>query len=295
MAISAGKLFTELLTLAGYDLTDEALQAVLTLEAEVPEEAAKSLKTNLLTVESAKNDPTLKAHFTAYALNQVDREIEEEVAAGTFSDEQKAALKAETSSYKRLRLLNKSIREIEAAKATGDPADKDKLKSLRDEVQGLNAKILESTSTHEAAITAAGAGAEASILEYAMSAELGSKTYANDTLDKSVNLMVAKEIVSKKLTALGASLKRAEDGSLTMVRTDDPEMAFMVENKNVEFGSFVDGVLSESKMIKVSDPAGADLVIPKTIPQTIPIGGGTGDNIPAEAANSMAEQIAAFD
>ena len=66
-------------------------------------------------------------------------------------------------------------------------------------------------------------------------------------------------------------------------------------DKKVEFGSFVDNVLSESKMLKVSDPVGTKPPVDKTS-QIIPLNGGAnGSNIPAGAANEMLQQVAAFE
>ncbi len=286
-----GKLLTELLTLSGYDLAAPDVQSLLVSDLEVPDVVATSLKTGLLTEESAKNNPLVKKHFTAQVLNTIDAELEDYIGkyAG-FSEADKAAFKAEKSSYKRVGQVLAKVQELESKKVA--PADTEALSTLKAEVARLNGQVVAKDNEFQTALAKARQDAEAEMLRNTMQIELNGRNYANKVVDKKVNTQLADILVTAELAAKGISVVRGTDGSPKLVLASSPELDYMQENKPVSYASFVDQVLGERKLLEVT---------PAATPEK---GGGTPFNhipdiasdgkIPAEATNFYAEQMASF-
>ena len=286
-----GKFFVELLTLAGADANDAAFQHLVTSDIDVPDAAATAIKTGLFTEESAKNNPNIKKHFTAQALNTVDADLDDYIAKYSgFTDDDKTAFKAEKSSYRRVKLVIDKVKEIESAKA--GKGDGEALAAYKTEIAKLNSQVLEKDGLHQTALAKLKTDMETTALNHARAIELNGKTYSNKTVDKEVNVMVADALVKGELAAKGVSVVMGANGQPRLVRTDAPDLDYMVENKVVNFGSFVDNVLGEKKMLEVSKgnentPEGKNRQI--FIPEVA-----SGEKFPVEASNFYAEQIAAF-
>ena len=117
-----GKLLTEMLVNSGYNIEadNDALGSLLALDTDVPDDIASSLKSNLLTLESAKNNPDIKKHFTAQALNTIDTGLYEYADEyGKLSDDQIAEIKAEKSSYKKMRMMLDALRNAQQSAPAG--------------------------------------------------------------------------------------------------------------------------------------------------------------------------------
>lgn len=285
MSVTLGKLLVELLTNAGYNAEDEGLKDLVTSDIPVPDEASTALKNNLMTLESAKNNMELKKFYHAQALNAVDTELEEWI--GAYGDPTvKDLIKGEKSSYKRMKLALDKVRELESAKATGskDPDLEKKLDKYRQDIKDLNAQLAKLPQEHQTALETARSEAENQILQFALSAELGSKQYANPDLP---NIDIAQTLISKKLQEVGA--KAVRDGnSIKLVQAEDPSMAFIKDNQPLSFGSFADTVLGESKMLKVTNP---DNRGSKNDFKHIPDDANGQPKIPQEAASFYDQQL----
>lgn len=253
-----GKLFVDLALAAGIAIDDDKLKDITTSDMEVPDDIAASLKSNLMTEEAAKNNASLKRHFTAQALNTVDAELSDFIKSYTdFTDADKSAFEAEKSTYKRIPLLMKRVQEIEGKKASTDPADPTaakKLEAMKAELDKVNAQVLEVKNSHQTELASAKAQAEKDLLDFAIKSELLGKEYANKDLDKPTNVLIARQILDAKLAEAKVKVVKGENGSPRLVQIDNPEMDYMVDNKKVEFGSFTDSVLGEKKLLHVATP-----------------------------------------
>lgn len=299
-----GKFISEILQNAGYDIqaNSEALGTVLAIETDIPDEAANHLKTNLLTVESAKNNADIKKHFTAQALNTVDTTLSEFAEAyGEIPADKMAEINAEKSSYKKTTLMLNALKEVEAGKAGAaggaDDDTKQKLEARKQKIDELTSQLTTIKENHEQALRDVQNQASNKILSYAQNTELASREYAQEELDKSTNVLIARQIIDSQLTELGAKVVSGEDGSLRLVQAGDPEMDFMVENKKISYGSLADKILGEKKLLKVSDGSkGSGGNNGNNNPNGN--GGGSGGNghqpISQEAADLYDNQIAAL-
>jgi len=215
----------------------------------------------LMSESAAKNNTVLKKYFHAQALNAVDTELKERIAEYGFDAADVAKFEGEQSTYKRVGMINKRIIELEAAKATGTDDEavnklKASLQTAKQQLKEANEGIVNTQTSHEAALNEATSKANNSILEYAINSELGNRQYINDKLEKSVNVTVARTLLEKKLNELGAIPQRDENGVIKLMQKEAPEMAFLIDHKELKFGSFIDETLGESNMLKVSEPDG---------------------------------------
>jgi len=259
-----GKLFAELLQNAGYDIEaeNEALGAVLAIDTDIPDDAATVLKSNLLTLESAKHNPDIKKHFTAQALNTVDTTLSDFANEyGEIPQEKLDAINAEKSSYKKTAMMLNALKEVERSKAAGGNGageeTQKQLKARKEKIEQLTQELTRMKESHEQALNAERQKAASRILDFAQNTELGMRDFANKDLDKSTNVLIARQIVDSYLNEIGAMPVPDENGSIKLVQASDPDMDFMLENKNPSYGSLADKILSEKKILSVSDPAPA--------------------------------------
>jgi hypothetical protein len=298
-----GKVISELLQNAGYDIEEssEELGTVLAIDTDIPDDAATRLKSGLLTLESAKNNPEIKKHFTAQALNTVDTTLNEFADEyGEIPADKLAEINAEKSSYKKTTMMLKALKEVEASKAgkAGDDGEtKKQLEARKAKIKELTDQLNSTKTAHEEALKAERERASSSILNYAQNAELGGFEYGNSDLEKETNILIARQLVDKHLKELGALPKTGENGSIKLVQASDPEMEFMLENKSASYRSLAEKILSEKKLLKVSDPApaGANGGGNNTgNPNGNGGGNGTGQPISQEVSEAYADQIAAL-
>jgi hypothetical protein len=294
-----GKLLTELLLNAGYDIKEnaDAVGSLLALDQDVPDDVSSVLKSSLLTLEAAKNNTEIKKHFTAQALNTVDTGLYE------YADEYKeipedslSAIRAEKSSYKKIRMMLDALKGIEASKAgaAGKGANvetQQQLDARKHRIDELTAELLSSKTSSEQKINDATRDAQNRILNYAQNSELGMKKYAQGELDMGTNVLIARQIVDSFLKQIGAAPMAGDDGSIRLVQAQDPEMDFMLENKKVTYSSLADKILGEKKLLHVSDPhtAGAGNGAGKT---NYGNAGAGGSQVNADAAAMYDQQIA---
>lgn len=237
----------------GLDLTDKSMIDLLSVNATIGDEAFSKMETSingLMTVETAKHNPILSAHFKSQALLPADTEIQNLLETLGLEDSDKAEFLSEKSTYKKIGKLVEKARALEAKKANGKGGD---TTALTAEIAKLNAEILKVKSEYEAKIAAKEAEAQSQILNYALEAQLQGKAYS-EAIPEALRVTGAMSLVNKELAAKGAKVIRNADGVLKMVQLSNPELDYMENNKPVGFGEFSDRVLSTHAMLKVSDP-----------------------------------------
>ena len=97
----------------------------------------------MVTLESAKNNPDIKKHFTYSALSGIDATIDR-LAKDEFGmdDEYVSSLKKLDTTGKRLTEFARKVKELSEKKAPAN--DDEKLKKHNEEVKRLNQQLLES-------------------------------------------------------------------------------------------------------------------------------------------------------
>jgi len=252
------KLFESLAKKAGIDTNDTDFISVLDKikEAEVSDNIAYKLEGSLFDKETAKQDYELKSHFTALALNGVDSEIKnviEEILAD--NEELKSELYGIKSTPKRAATLARKIKEIEESKAKANAkGDNSKDIKYQVEIDNLMAKLRETEGKYQSELEAERAAKYDLIAGFKEDLMLNSFKYATE-LPSDVNTMMAKQLLNKSATEKGAKIKYNKDtGNFELKRASDETLDWFDERNNKpSYEDFVKGVLTQNKLLAVSD------------------------------------------
>lgn len=277
MAKKLGEFFTELAAMAGIAATDPRLKDVQSIMTEVSDDLITEFTGKITSIEAAKNNSVLKSFFTARALNPIDEILEEKLADAGFSDAEIAAIKADTSTPKKLRSFIDGLKKQKASAPAGDKA------ALQQEIDKLQGLLANAATEKTSAISAAEKKANESILEYAIDSILSGMPYANKDLDLDVNVLTAKGVIQKALADKKAKVVRMPDNTLKLVQSENPDLDYFNEqHQPVKFSDFTKSTLAAKKMLITSDPANPPA--PGTNPKFTPPAPGGTDNVALKEA-----------
>ena len=271
MPVQFGTLIRELALKAGVKADNPKLVELLSVGAQIPDEIAGALKsliapgTDLITLEAAKNNPDLLKHFNATIFNGMDAKILALATEdGDLSTTDLADLKAEKNSYEKLRLLKQKVKTATEGKHT-NPADK---QLLLDEIKQLTKQVADTQAAAQTEIEKAQQQFEHRLTDYAVDSLLSTQPYANADIPTEVNVMTAKNLITKVLADKHAILKRDSDGKLVLKNAENPELDFIENNNKVTFSDLAISTLANNKLLKVSDPAAGKTPVFKTPTRT---------------------------
>ena len=208
----------------------------------------------LFTVEAAKNDPELKKHFTALALNGVDTELEKIIDTYDIDDETKTLLKNTESTYKKVTILPNRLKEkyekllTEAKKGKGGE-DAEKLKT---EITNLNTQLkgLKETTVEKILYEKALSDHTNQILDLNIKTLISSKPLL-ESLPRNVAIAAAKQVFDETLGQ--KKLKVVNDNGNVKLQTSEGTDYFE-NNEAVTVDKFTDKILADNKLLQVSKP-----------------------------------------
>lgn len=252
----SGKEFvTLLLQKAGVKIDDEKISQALSIPelstVQIPDELITPIDNGLLSVSAAKNNhPEIKGHYTAQALDSLDKELSRFMDDHKLPDEVKTELLGEKSSYKRATLLALKIKELEEKKATSGKGEKD---TLQQEITKLNNELREikekEKGIHE--------DYKKQLLDVRMGHSLGqllgSYKTKFDELPASVKDSTLKAIINNSLAADGAEFSVDEAGQLQL-RKKGGDNFFGDDHNIMTPKSYLDKILARDKILIVNDP-----------------------------------------
>lgn len=252
------KLFENLAKKAGVDINDDSFKAISEKlkDTEVSEEIATKIESNLYDVESAKQNYTLKQHFTALALNGVDSELLatiDELLDG--NEDAKNELMSIRSTPKRAAALAKKIKELESVKTKADgKGDDEKAKKAQEQIDKLVADFKAKESTYLSQIEAKEKEKLDTISNFKEELFFSGLKFATD-FDLETNQLVAKQKIERALLEKGAKkIYNFTTGKFELKRADDLSLDYLDERNNKSsFEDFAKGVLTQNKLLAVSD------------------------------------------
>lgn len=295
--MNIAELITKLAAAAGIDTSDPGMINVLSSseinKVNVPDSISGKLLNGLLSVESAKNNPDIKSHYVAQALNGVDGKISAALDILGFDETEKSKILAETNTYNRIQLLSDAAKikmdALKAAKAKG--GSDENIEKLKNEVLALNSQIKKLGEDHAEALASKDTEHNNNLLNLNIRSLLSGKKYATDSLKISKELILdsAQKAVLAALETKGAKAVLDSNNQIKLVQKDNPEMPFMEANSVVKFQDLMDTALADQNLLAVTDPNnGGDP------PPNPPLGGGKEGFINDEAIASIDSQIAAL-
>lgn len=266
-----GEAFTVFAKAAGLDLTDAKYADILATQGD--------MKEDILTLDLARNNPDLKAHFHAQAFNGIDATIDELAKANGLSDDQIAELKAEKATGKRLNLFNKLVNETYAAKIKD--AGKDKSSTAQAEIDRLTAEAKAIKESYEAKLAEKEKSLNDTLFNFEYDGVLGKHQLAVELSKDILRPQTLAWIADK-----GAKVVRGEDGKLKLVNANDPTLDFTLNNEKPSVDGLVSALLAEKKLLKVTEPAGNGGADNKGTPAKVTPG--------SDANTSIADKSALF-
>lgn len=254
MPKSGKEFITLLLQKAGVKIDEEKIATALAAAElgtiQIPDELITPIDNGLLSISAAKNNhPEIKGHYTAQALDSLDKELERFMDDHKLDDEVKTELKAEKSSYKRATLLAAKIKTLEEKKASSGKGEKD---TLQQEINRLNGELRDikarETGIHE--------DYKKQIQEVKMGHSLGlllgSYKTKFDDLSPSVKNSTLRSIINDSLAADSAEFSVDEAGQIILRKTDGNN--FFGEDHNVMTPkTYLDKILARDKILITTD------------------------------------------
>lgn len=243
-----GTWISELADIAGYDKSK--LIDLLSVNAQIPDDLINAVNSNLMTLDTAKNNIELKKYFHAQALNGIDAELKNVLSELELDDDSRQAIESETSSYKRVSKSLKLVKELEAKKLQANT--KGEKTELQKEIDRLNNEIKTTKLQMQEKESEFNSKLESTLTEYQLNSILSSKNYAFGDMPKDVLTLTAKNLLQSALTSKGVKIVREND-NLKLVRAEAPDLDYRENNTPVNIGDFVDRVLADNKLLKVSE------------------------------------------
>jgi hypothetical protein len=206
---------------------------------------------NMVTIESAKHNPDLKRHFTQAALAGIDTTIDR-LAKEDFSmdDDYIATLRKHESTGKRLTEFAKKIKELTDKKSAA-PDDSDKHKKLTEEIRSLNQQIVEQKSKFDKEKVDIEATYIGHNRERVLN-DLFQQFEYTESLPKQVQTDVARSIFNTKLKENNYKVAFDDKGNNPRLLTDQDTEVF-ISNKPVSINNYLETILAENKLLKVSN------------------------------------------
>lgn len=256
MSLKLGEILKDLIVKSGHDPKDGQFADLLSIQTEMPREVAESFG-NLMSLDAAKNNTTIKNYFYAMAYAGSDREMLKLADAFEFAEEQKIQLKEERSSGKKYEIFGQFVKdkisdiqkESAVAKKSGD---KELEKSLNDEI----VKLRETLAKKDDEIKLTATQKDQEHREYILSKEIDS---AFDGIKWSENYPLAlrrdisRVALNNALDTMGAKVVLDDKGKPKVVKAENTEFEYFDNsNKRVIFTELAAKVAAENKFLAVS-------------------------------------------
>lgn len=254
MPKSAKEFLTVLLQKAGVKIDEEKIAAALgsaeLATVQIPDDLITPIDNGLLSIQAAKNNhPEIKGHYTAQALDSLDKELERAMEDYKLPDEIKTELKGEKSSYKRATLLAAKIKSLEEQKASSGKGEKD---VLQQEINKLNAELRDIKSKEQGIHD----DYKKQMLEIKMGHSLGqllgSYKTKFDELPANVKDSTLKAIINNSLAADAAEFTVDDAGQLTL-RKKGGDNFFGDDHNIMTPKTYLDKILARDKILITTD------------------------------------------
>ena len=208
----------------------------------IPSEVVDTIKSNLITVDSARNNPDVAKHFKGQYLGTVNRELEKFLKDTGIDEQRVNELNSETDTLKRLRAgMNVYAEHL---KNTPDKKVSEKEKELAEKLNQLQARLGETENTWQQKLSQKEQEFENERVKYAVDSQLSTFSFSEAYPIEDVKLLV-----NSKLQASPYIFKR-NGNKIGVYQKDNPELEAFDGAKRLELsdvlGKFVEPYLKKS-------------------------------------------------
>lgn len=248
--MTIGDFINKLATQAGIDPANEQLVSVLS-KSEIANHSLHDSLTNpifssLLTVDSAKNNETVRDHHFAQFMNGQESTMKRLLEDSELSDKWEE-VKTEKGVGKKLEKLYSLVKDAEKAKASAKGGDK---KEYEQVVNDLNAQIKTLKDSIPQIQSERDTHWQGKLSNGELNRLLSTYQYAGD-FPQEVILDTAKNLVNRKLQEAKLKAEYNPEQNTFSLKTESG-MEYFKDNSPVAFKTFLDSTLAENKMLKIS-------------------------------------------
>jgi hypothetical protein len=218
---------------------------------DVPETINTGIDNSLLSLADAKNNhPDIQNHYKAQILAGLDSTVKGIMDELAFDDASKAEILGERSSYKRVDLLTKKIKELENGKG------KNTTNQTQQEIDRLNAQLRE----EKAKLTQREEEYAQKLLSRDIREQVkklvakGTFPTKYDDLDEELRLRSLMVPLDEELQSKGAKWHLDENGNLAILKNDGSTL-YSDNHQQVIPKSFVESNLTRNKIIQPATTA----------------------------------------
>lgn len=274
-------LLNNLATASGILVTDPVLAKLVTDTAsiELPDEINTKINSSFMTLDAAKSNPTLKAHFQAQAYSGIDNTLKESLLEAGFKEEDlkdilidKKTGQSLKNAFAKVTELHKKVTDPSATKIEKDEAVK--------QINALNQKIAEQATEYQKSLSEKERLFGETLSNVLLDTDLTGYKYVHPTSPEA-NILTAKTLYNQELKEKGLKLI-TENNKIRLVTNDNAD--YFENNKKIVHKEFLDSVVAKHKLIEVSAPGAATT---KTI--TTKVDAGAVTNKFAQRATELAE------
>jgi hypothetical protein len=233
------------------DTTQPAFADILSSAVDVPDTVATLFNnTQLLTLDAAKNNNTLKMHFRHDVLGPIDRSLEAMMTEFQLPDEITAEIKGNNNTYERIPTLMRKLREFEAAKATAATKDKPELTA---KINELNQKIAEITAAGNTAVAEKEKQHTEEMKDLILNSKIANRKLDTSRFPPELMLSIARQAFDNEVLKKGAKVLN-ENRNLVLKQAQDEGLDYYENSQLVTIDAMIDQVLATNKLIAVTDP-----------------------------------------
>lgn len=218
---------------------------------EVPDDLSAALEAKLFTEDAARNNPELKKHFFKAALDGVDLNIQRIMDEMQLDEQSVGEITAVKSTYERIPVLAKKIRDLESQKAGASKGDK---AALQEQINLLNSEKARLIQDKDKEINDMQRKFEKDFTDNLLRNRISGAPLLIEQFGKEVMEDLAYKYVNQELTAQDARVIQ-KNGVLKLVKASDEALDFYADNKAISVSEFLDSVLAKYKLIQVNKPA----------------------------------------
>ena len=250
--------FKNLITKSGIGADSEEAANFLSLpnlDAEISDALGTGIDNNLISMTAAKNNHSeIKNHYKSQTLDTVDTILNRIIEDFGIDDLTKNEVLSEKETYKRIPLLAKKLRELEAKKH--EATNKTDKTSLQKEIDDLRAQLRLRDNEKTAMRSDFDKQVKDIKIKVAIDQILNKyQTILDNTIDQDVKTETLRNLLYKDFTETGVNPDFAESGQLQLLRTDGGNY-YGENNQLVSLPQFAEKMLSRNKLLVVTPPNG---------------------------------------
>lgn len=268
--------FSKQFVKAGVDVTTDAAKAFLeamgTVTTEIPDDMATGIDNRFITIDAAKNNhPDIKFHYTKQALDTIEKTYGPALDELQIPQDLRDQINQEQSTFKRVPLFMKAIKELESKKAN---ATKPEMAKITEQIDTLNAQLRAEKETTKKIQDEFAQKEKDMRISNVWTRMIGNQKTVFDHLDPDLKADAIMTMINKNLQLTNGKVDFDDNGNFVLLKKDGMNY-FDSSNTPMNPQQFFDGLLSRNKILvtTATPPQGQGATPPTAVPPTNPRSG----------------------